>query len=200
MQQHAPGAGRAAAGQRIGYARVSTVDQSLDRQIAALGSLDRLFTDEASGSSRHRPGLEAALAYVRDGDELIVSSMDRLARSVRDLHDLVDELTGRGVSVAFLREGQTYAAGQADPMSRLLLGVLGAVAEFERAIIRERQAEGIAAARARGAYRGRARALTDADLERARGRLAAGVPKAVVARDLGVHRSTLHRALSRQAE
>ncbi|WP_159626736.1 recombinase family protein [Actinomyces sp. zg296] len=191
---------RPAAGQRVGYARVSTTDQRLDRQVAALGQVDRLFTDEASGSSRRRPGLQAALAYVRDGDELVVSSMDRLARSVRDLADLVDELTGRGVSVSFLREGQVYRDGDADPMSRLLLGVLGAVAEFERAIIRERQAEGIAAAKARGAYTGRTRSLTDADVERARARLAAGVPKAVIARDLGVHRSTLHRALNRQTE
>lgn len=188
---------RAAAGQRIGYARVSTTDQNLDRQIAALGDLDRLFTDEASGSSRRRPGLEAALGYLRAGDELVVSSMDRLARSVRDLAGLVDELTGRGVTVVFLREAQTYRPGRDDPMSRLLLGVLGAVAEFERAIIRERQAEGIAAAKKRGAYTGRARALSDADVERARARVAAGVPKAAVARDLGVHRSTLHRALSR---
>ncbi|ARD42475.1 recombinase family protein [Actinomyces gaoshouyii] len=190
----------APAGQRIGYARVSTIDQNLDRQIAALGDVDRLFTDEASGSSRDRPGLAAALAYVRAGDELVVTSMDRLARSVRDLADLVDELTGRGVAVTFLREAQTYGAGQADPMSRLLLGVLGAVAEFERAIIRERQAEGIAAAKRRGAYTGRARALSEADIPRARARVAAGMPKAVVARDLGVHRSTLHRALNQQTE
>ena len=144
MTRHTPPAGH-----RVGYARVSTVDQHLDRQVQALGDLDRLFTDEASGSSRARPGLEAALGYLRVGDELVVTSMDRLARSVRDLADLVDELTSRGVSVVFLREAQTYRAGAGDPMSRLLLGVLGAVAEFEQAIIRERQAEGIASAKAR---------------------------------------------------
>lgn len=187
----------APAGQRVGYARVSTTDQRLDRQVEALGTLDRLFTDEASGSSRARPGLEAALGYVRDSDELVVTSMDRLARSVRDLHALVDELTSRGVSVTFLREAQTYRAGEADPMSRLLLGVLGAVAEFERAIIRERQAEGIAAAKARGVYQGRRPKLGVEQIEHALQRIAAGVPKAVVARDLGVDRSTLYRALSR---
>mgnify|MGYP000926235097 CR=1 FL=1 len=194
MTQHTT-APSAPAGQRVGYARVSTTDQRLDRQVEALGPVSRLFTDEASGSSRARPGLEAALGYLRDGDELVVTSMDRLARSVRDLHALVDELTSRGVSVTFLREGQTYVAGEADPMSRLLLGVLGSVAEFERAISRERQAEGIAAARARGAYRGRARRLTDDDVARARALVATGVPKTAVARQLGVHRSTLHRAL-----
>lgn len=194
MEQHFSGPG---AGQRVGYARVSTADQRLDRQVEVLGEVDRLFTDEASGSTRYRPGLEAALGYVREGDELVVASMDRLARSVRDLHALVDELTGRGVGVSFVREGQAYRAGGGDPMSRLLLGVLGAVAEFERAIIHERQAEGIAAAKARGVYRGRAPALSAEQVEAARGRIAQGVPKARVARELGVHRSTLHRALGR---
>ncbi|WP_167203017.1 helix-turn-helix domain-containing protein [Actinomyces respiraculi] len=96
-----------------------------------------------------------------------------------------------------MRKAQTYRAGDTDPMSRLLLG---AVAEFERAIIRERRAEDIAAARARGVYRGRARSLTETEVAQARQRLAAGVPKAAVARDLGVPRSTLHRPLSRQTE
>ena len=128
----------APAGQRVGYARVSTTDQRLDRQVEALGQVDRLFTDEASGSSRARPGLEAALGYVRDGDELVVTSMDRLARSVRDLVDIVEELTGRGVTVIFLREAQTYRPGRNDPTSDLMLGLLGAVAQFERAIIRDR--------------------------------------------------------------
>ena len=183
-------------GQRIGYARVSAADQHLDRQITALGRTDRLFTDQTTGSTRHRPGLDAALTYLRDGDELVVTSMDRLARSVIDLRNLVDQLTERGVTVTFLREAQSYSPGPADPMSRLMLDILGAVAEFERAIIRERQADGIAAAKKRGAYRGRARALTDTDLAQARQRIAAGVPKTTIARDLGVHRSTLHRALA----
>lgn len=182
-------------GQRIGYARVSTVDQNLDRQISALGDIDRLFTDEASGSSRARPGLDAALDYLRDGDELIVSSMDRLARSVRDLHDLVDELTGRGVTVAFLREAQTYRPGAADPMGRLMLSMLGAVAEFERAIIHERQAEGIAAARRRGVYARRRPTVTAELVEEVHRLVDQDVPKAVVARRLGLSRAAVYRVL-----
>lgn len=105
----------APAGQRIGYARVSAPDQSLDRQIDALGGVDRLFTDEASGSTRDRAGLRALIDYVRDGDTVVVTSMDRLARSVRDLRDLVDRLTAAGATVTFLREAQTYRPGGADP-------------------------------------------------------------------------------------
>ena len=192
-------AGRAR-GQRLGYARVSSAGQRLDRQVEALGDVDRLFSDAVSGGSRsQRAGLAAMLDYARAGDTVVVWSMDRLARSLRDLLDLVDELTGAGVTVVFLREGQTYRPdAEADPTSRLLLGMLGAVAQFERSLVRERQAAGIAAARARGAYRGRRPALTAAQLDGARARVAAGVPKAVIARDLGVHRSTLHRALARQ--
>ena len=90
--------------------------------------------------------------YLRAGDQLIVVSMDRLARSLVDLHRLVDELTERGVSVKFLKEGQTYSL-DSTPIAKLMLGLLGSVAEFERAIIRERQAEGIAKAKARGVYK-----------------------------------------------
>lgn len=186
-------------GQVVGYARVSSVDQNLDRQITALGDVDRLFTDTVSGGSTQRPGLEAMIAYVREGDTVVVSSMDRLARSLRDLLGLVDEFTSAGVAVVFQREAQTYRPdAEADPTSRLLLSMLGAVAEFERSLIRERQADGIAAAKARGVYKGRRPSLTTAQLDDAQARVATGVPKTVVARELGVHRSTLHRALTRQ--
>ena len=159
------------AGQTVGYARVSTTDQSLDRQVDALGDVDRLFTDQVTGSTRAgRDGLTRLIAYIRDGDTVRVTSMDRLARSVRDLRDVVDELTARGATVEFMHEGQIYRPGGADPMSDLMLNVLGAVAEFERALIRERQAEGIAAARKRGVYKGRRRALSDDDVACARRR------------------------------
>ena len=185
-------------GQKIGYARVSSKDQNLDRQTAALKKekVFRIFTDTVSGSSTQRPGLDGALNYVRAGDQLIVVSMDRLARSLIDLHRLVGELTERGVSVKFLKEGQVYSQ-DSTPVAKLMLGLLGSVAEFERSIIRERQAEGIAKAKARGVYKGRAKVLNEEQIMQARERVREGIPKAEVARRLGIGRTTLYNYLSR---
>lgn len=184
-------------GQKIGYARVSSKDQNLDRQLAALKKekVFRVFTDTVSGSSTQRPGLDGALNYVRAGDQLIVVSMDRLARSLIDLHRLVDELAERGVSVKFLKEGQTYSL-DSSPVAKLMLGLLGSVAEFERSIIRERQAEGIAKAKARGVYKGRAKVLNEEQVVQAREWVSEGVPKAEVARRLGIGRTTLYKYLT----
>ena len=185
-------------GQKVGYARVSSKDQNLERQTAALKKEKcfRIFDDTVSGSSTDRPGLDGALNYVRPGDQLVVMSMDRLARSLIDLHRLVDELTSQDISVKFLKVGQTFSLNST-PIAKLMLGLLGSVAEFERAIIRERQAEGIARAKARGVYKGRAKALTDEQLAQAQGWVDAGVPKAEVARRLGIGRTTLYNYLSR---
>ena len=184
-------------GQKIGYARVSSKDQNLDRQLAALKKekVFRVFTDTVSGSSTQRPGLDGALNYVRAGDQLIVVSMDRLARSLIDLHRLVDELAERVVSVKFLKEGQTYSL-DSSPVAKLMLGLLGSVAEFERSIIRERQAEGIAKAKARGVYKGRAKVLNEEQVVQAREWVSEGVPKAEVARRFGIGRTTLYKYLS----
>lgn len=192
-----PEQSEAIAGQKIGYARVSSKDQNLERQTAALKKekVFRVFTDTASGSSTHRPGLDGALNYLRPGDQLIVTSMDRLARSLIDLHRLVGDLTARDVSVKFIKEGQTYSLNST-PLAKLMLGLLGSVAEFERAIIRERQAEGIARAKERGVYKGRAKVLTDEQLAQAREWVGEGVPKAEVARRLGIGRTTLYSYLS----
>ena len=192
-----PEQSEAIAGQKIGYARVSSKDQNLERQTAALKKekVFRIFTDTASGSSTHRPGLDGALNYLRPGDQLIVTSMDRLARSLIDLHRLVGDLTARDVSVKFIKEGQTYSLNST-PLAKLMLGLLGSVAEFERAIIRERQAEGIARAKERGVYKGRAKVLTDEQLAQARVWVGEGVPKAEVARRLGIGRTTLYSYLS----
>lgn len=184
-------------GQKIGYARVSSKDQNLDRQLAALKKekVFRIFTDTVSGSSTKCPGLDGALNYVCAGDQLIVVSMDRLARSLIDLHRLVDELTERGVSVKFLKEGQVYSQ-DSTPVAKLMLGLLGSVAEFERAIIRERQAEGIAKAKARGVYKGRAKVLNEEQIMQAREWVSEGIPKAEVARRLGIGRTTLYKYLN----
>lgn len=182
-------------GQIVGYARVSSPEQNLDRQTSRLtdAGAQKLFTDTVSGSTRDRPGLDAALEYLRANDTLLVVSMDRLARSLVDLHTLVDELSTHGITVTFLQEGQSYSANPS-PTGKLLLGMLGAVAEFERSIIRERQAEGIARAKARGVYKGR-KPVPDEKIEQARQLISQGVPKARVARDLGISRSSLYKHL-----
>lgn len=183
------------AGQIVGYARVSSPEQNLDRQTSQLteAGAQKLFTDTVSGSTRDRPGLDAVVEYLRADDTLLVTSMDRLARSLVDLHTLVDELTTNGITVTFLQEGQSYSANPS-PTGKLLLGMLGAVAEFERSIIRERQAEGIARAKARGVYKGR-KPVPHEKIEQARILVSQGVPKARVARDLGISRSSLYKHL-----
>ena len=122
--------------------------------------------------------------------------MDRCARSLTDLNAIVDELVGKGVSVKFLKEGQVYSK-DSTPIAKLMLGLLGSVAEFERSIIRERQAEGIARAKERGVYKGRARALTAEQVDQAHTWVDDGVPKAEVARRLKVGRTTLYSCLGK---
>ncbi|MGZ3382863.1 MAG: recombinase family protein, partial [Isosphaeraceae bacterium] len=137
-------------GQRIGYIRVSGFDQNPERQLEHV-ELSRVFTDKTSGKDTHRPQLEALLAFVRQGDTVVVHSMDRLARNLDDLRRLVQGLTKRGVRIEFLKEHLVFT-GEDSPMANLMLSVMGAFAEFERALIRERQREGIALAKQRGAY------------------------------------------------
>jgi len=184
-------------GQTIGYVRVSTIDQNLSRQHEAIGQVDRTFSDQVSGGSRRdRHGLTECLRYVRDGDTVRVASIDRLARSLVDLQQLVDEITAKGATVHFVKENLTFTRDTTEPTSTLMLQILGSFAQFERAIIRERQAEGIRIAKAAGKYRGRPLTLTEQQVRQARDRVDAGVPKARVAADLGVSRSTLYRALT----
>lgn len=187
-------------GQRVGYVRVSTMEQNDQRQhelLNASGPIDLFFEDKISGRTRAtRPGLAECMTYVRDGDELVVSSIDRLARSLADLRALVDELTAKGVTVTFLHEHLSFSKNSSDPRADLMLGILGSFAEFERAIIRERQAEGIALAKKAGKYKGRKRALTSGQVQEAHQRAAHGESKVAIAKELGVSRATLYRALS----
>ena len=180
-------------GQRIGYVRVSTFDQNVDRQLDGQ-SLDRIFTDKASGKDINRPELDAMLAFAREGDTVVVHSMDRLARNLDDLRKLVQSLTKRGVRIEFVKESLAFS-GEDSPMANLMLSVMGAFAEFERALIRERQREGIAVARQRGAYRGRKRSLSDEMVAELHRRVDDGERKAVIARDLGISRETLYKYL-----
>lgn len=185
-------------GQRVGYVRVSTVDQNTDRQLDGI-TVDRTFTDRASGKDTNRPALAECLNYVRDGDTLVVHSMDRLARSLEDLRRTVRELTARGVKVQFVKENMTFT-GDDSPMNTLLLSMLGAVAEFERSMIRERQREGIALAKERGVYTGRKPALTDAQAEVVVSRLAGGESAIELAKEFGVSRATIYNIRRRAVE
>ncbi len=181
------------AGQRIGYVRVSSFDQNPERQLEQV-QVDRVFTDRASGKDTRRPELERLLTFVREGDTVVVHSMDRLARNLDDLRQLVQKLTKRGVSITFIKESLTFT-GEDSPMANLMLSVMGAFAEFERALIRERQREGIALAKQRGVYRGRKKALSTAQAAELRQRANAGEPKATLARAFGISRETLYQYL-----
>ena len=123
-------------GQRIGYVRVSSFDQNPERQLDQI-QVDKTFTDKASGKDTQRPELEALLSFVREGDTIVVHSMDRLARNLDDLRRLVQKLTKRGVRIEFAKESLVFT-GEDSPMANLMLSVMGAFAEFERALIRER--------------------------------------------------------------
>lgn len=184
-------------GQVVGYGRVSSVSQNEARQVESLSGVDRTFIDKASGKNTDRPELTNALDYVREGDTLRVPSMDRLARNTLDLLTLVKGLTERGVTVEFQKENLTFSGTKDDHLGTLMLTILGGIAQFERELIRERQAEGIAIAKANGVYKGRKPSLDSEQIVVARERVLAGVPKAVIARDLGVSRQTLYNALER---
>lgn len=180
-------------GQRIGYVRVSSFDQNQERQLEGV-KVDRLFTDKASGKSVSRPELNALLAYVRDGDTVVVHSMDRLARNLDDLRSLVQSLTKKGIKIEFIKEHLTFT-GEDSPMATLMLSVIGAFAEFERALIRERQREGIALAKQRGVYKGRKKSLSLEKVAELRRRVIEGETKSRLAREFGISRETLYQYL-----
>src|SRR5438132_8702470 len=181
------------AGQRIGYVRVSTFDQNPERQLDST-PVDRTFTDKASGKDAKRPQLEDMMSFARTGDTMVVHSMDRLARNLDDLRRIVQDLTKRGVRIEFVKEGLTFT-GEDSPMANLMLSVMGAFAEFERALLRERQREGIALAKRRGAYRGRKKSLAPDQVAALRARAEAGAKKAPLAREFGISRETLYQYL-----
>lgn len=184
-------------GQIIGYARVSSVDQNLARQLEQLKTEhpDKIFEDRASGATTNRPAFQQMMEYAREGDTIVVCSMDRLARNLADLLNTTKELQAKGASIRFLKESILLdASGNDAAMTKLLMSTLGAVAEFERSMIRERQREGIELAKKRGVYKGRK--PTDASIiEKAREQINLGIPLAKVAREAGIARSTLYRQL-----
>lgn len=200
-------AARRPSGQRVAYVRVSTVDQNPARQLEVVGECDQTFTEHASGKNTDdRPQLAALIRHVRAGDHVVVASMDRLARSVIDLHGIVEQITGnpadhaeatprKGARLEFLKEHLTFHPDGVDPFAQFQLSLMGAVAQFERDLIRQRQSEGIAAAKKRGAYKGRPRTLDSEKVREIRNAALAGTPKTEIARDHEISRSTLYRYL-----
>jgi DNA invertase Pin-like site-specific DNA recombinase len=177
---------------KIGYRRVSSEGQNLDRQDFVC---DKMFEEKVSGAKRNREALAQMIEFARDGDEVIVWSIDRLARDLRDLQDIIQRLNDKGVSVSFLKEKLVFSGDADDAFARLQLQMMGAFAEFERNIIRQRQAEGIAKAKERGVYKGRKKSAND---NRIRKMKSDGHGATEIAETLGVSRMTVYRAL-RQA-
>jgi DNA invertase Pin-like site-specific DNA recombinase len=181
------------AGQRIGYVRVSTVEQNAVRQLDGV-AVDCTYTDRASGRDTDRPELQGLMKFARHGDTVIVHSMDRLARNLDDLRRIVHELNGKGVRIEFVKEQLTFS-GEDSPMATLMLSVMGAFAEFERALIRERQREGVALAKDRGAYKGRRPTLSEEKRAELKSRAASGESKLQLAKQYGISRETVYQYL-----
>lgn len=181
----------------IGYARVSTRDQNPDGQTDALAaaSCDRVFVDHASGTLAKRPALTEARGYLRSGDTLVVTKLDRLGRSVKNLKEIVDELDGRGVGLRALSQGIDTTT----PGGRLFFHMLAAIAEFEHDLIVERTQDGLAAARARGRKGGRKPKMTPTRIRQARAMYDAGENTVQeIADTFGVGRATIYRHLHDQ--
>ena len=179
----------------VGYGRVSTADQNAELQQDALqaAGCEKLFIEKISSGQKNRPQLDAALDYVRSGDTLVVWRLDRLARSLHQLIQTVEDLEKRGIALKSITE----AIDTSTPGGRLVFHIFGSIAEFERAIIRERTRAGVAAAKARGRAGGRPSKLAGERAEHALNLLAAGSSISAVARSMGVSRAAVHRAMER---
>lgn len=175
---------------KVGYRRVSSVEQNFERQ--ELGDVERVFEEKVSGKNTDRTALQKMINFVRGGDEVVVFSIDRLARDLRDLQSIIQALNDKGVSVSFLSERLIFTGKADDAFARLQLQMMGAFAEFERNIIRKRQAEGIAKAKERGVYKGRAKKMSDRRILELK---MAGYRVTEIAEELGCSRMTVYRAL-----
>ena len=188
-------------GKRIGYVRVSSADQNDARQLDGV-KLDKTFTDKASGKDTNRPQLKAMREFVREGDVIFVHSMDRLSRSLSDLQRVVEDLTGVGVTVTFVKESLTFeppstgADAHKTAYSTLMLQLLGAVGQFERALIKESQREGIALAKVKNLYKGRKPKLDKSGVENLQQMAANGVKKVEIAEKLGISRASVYAYLN----
>jgi DNA invertase Pin-like site-specific DNA recombinase len=177
-------------GKTIGYIRVSTVGQNTERQLDGI-ELDKVFEEKVSAKTKDRPKLNEMLDYIREGDSVVVHDISRLARNIQDLHHLVESITAKGATLQFKKEGLTFSGDKKDPMSQLLLSMLGAVYQFEREIMKERQREGIAVAKKAGKFKGRPTTISKEEILRVVGE---GNSIAKTAQILGVSQSSVQRA------
>ena len=177
-------------GQRVGYIRVSSVDQNIERQLDGV-ELDKKYIEKISAKNRKRPILAECLEYLRQGDQLHVHSIDRLARNLVDLQNIITMLNEKGVSVHFHKEGLTFTSAE-NPMNKLMLQMMGAFAEFERNLIHERQAEGIANAKKRGVKFGKAPVLTPGQIKEIKKMVANRYSKTEIAQKFNVSRQTIY--------
>lgn len=182
-------------GRILGYKRVSSLEQNTARQLDGV-HVDLEFEDKISGKSMDRPKLQELLRTAYKGDLVIVHSMDRLARNLIDLKNIVSELVSNGAQVQFLKENLTFS-GKADPYSELMLNMMGSFAEFERQLIKSRQSEGIAIRKAAGLYKGvgRKREITDGMIAKIKVRVEAGEKKTAIAKDMGISRESIYKIL-----
>ncbi len=179
--------------QIIGYIRVSTTEQKTERQLDGF-VCDKIFTDTVSGKTIDRPELKRLIAYVREGDTVLVHSMDRLARNTENLLHLVGCLKRTKVTVKFIKEGLTFDAVD-NPMGELMLTIMGAVAQFELSLMKERQREGIAKAKLAGKYQGSHKKLKADQIEYMLRSLKLGLTKARIGRELGITPRTINNYL-----
>lgn len=191
--------------QLIGYIRVSTREQSTGRQSTGMEhlKLDKIFQEKASGKSKERPELRACIDYAREGDILYIYSIDRLARSLGDLEAIIKELVDKGVNIQFIKENQTYSKDNSNPFNKVLLQVLGAFAEFERNIMLERQAEGIAHAKANGTKSGKpfGQQPLDPNIKpKVIAMFNSGTPISHIAKDLSISRGSVYNLLKGQTK
>ncbi|MCM1293942.1 MAG: recombinase family protein [Muribaculaceae bacterium] len=176
------------------YARVSSLSQNLDRQLTDLpGDINRIFEDKASGKNTDRPGLTALMGILRAGDVVYCHSLDRLARNTRDLLNIVRDITDRGATIEFRKEHLTFAPRDDNAIGHLMLHILGAIAEFERSLIRERQLQGIAIAKAKGRFKGGKRKLAPDAVAELRALVESRtMPIAQIARKFGISRVSVY--------
>ena len=175
------------------YKRVSTSAQSTERQLHGL-LFDREFVEKVSGKDRNRPELNSLLSILRDGDEVHIHDLSRLARNTKDLLDIVDQVTSAGATIEFHKENLSFSPeGVRPPVQDLMLSLLGSIAQFERDLLLERQREGISLAKQRGVYKGRQSKFNDDDLKKMRSEFKVSQNKSKLARKWGISRAYLYR-------